>query len=95
MDSDDGDGGDGHSDGNDGGNDDDDDDDGAGFVLRLSKTSRRTLEGRPTMSGGFLASQVKVPLSLNSRFLIRMEPSRRPGFPTNSTRSLKGPLLST
>lgn len=63
--------------------------------LHFSKTSRRTLEGRPTMSGGFLASQVKVPLSLNSKFLIRMEPSRRLGFPTNSTRSLKGPLLST
>lgn len=60
----------------------------------FSKTSSRTLEGRPTMSGGFLASQVKVPLSLKSRFLIRMEPSRRPGFPTNSSRSLNGPLLS-
>lgn len=60
----------------------------------FSNTSRRTLEGRPTMSGGFLASQVNVPLSLKPRFLIRMEPSLRPGFPTNSTRSRKGPLLS-
>lgn len=29
----------------------------------FSKTSSLTLEARPTMSGGFLASQVKVPLS--------------------------------
>ena len=47
----------------------------------------------PSTSGGFFTWQVYVPLSSNCSFQRRMETSYRSGFPSQTTRSLKRPLM--
>lgn len=61
--------------------------------LPVCTTLSRISPISPSTSGGFFTWQVYVPLSSNCSFHRMMETSYRSGFPSQTTRSLKRPLM--